>query len=324
MAKKRTRQGTKKKGKKPTDTHSFISCGDKDSKVLRYMFNNKDSRFSVRGYSVKFNIARSSVYEVLNRLKNKGFIDKKYTGMWYVTSKGKSFLNVSEGGVGTVRKECRVVGALSTHFQKFKLNITDRTKFRASLINKLNPVRYKKVHLKNLMQYFIYFEDSTIIIKPKCVIIRIHDIISDDMDSIEFDSLNRVMEHSEALCKLGVVTDSVILEDAHYARIKSHLSDFLSKIDDRYYLELPGKRKFWIDHSNDKKEDETNDKDLRERLDTFLDDALSSDALVSEIPKMKEVVGMIVKLRAVELKLEVERSKRFDVDKDDSLTNYFG
>ena len=70
-----TRHGTEPKHTKSTDSPPLTSYGTKELKLLRYMFQVKDKPdFSVRKESRIMNIARSTLYDRLNRL-----VDKKNT-----------------------------------------------------------------------------------------------------------------------------------------------------------------------------------------------------------------------------------------------------
>jgi len=92
---------------------------------------------------------------------------------------------------------------------------------------------------------------------------------------------------------IGIETEGIFTEEGHWARIKSMLSDFLyDKIDNKYYLDLGNGKHFWIDYSPDKygipkREDETNDKEVRERIDNFLGQVASDDFDLQDIRKKK-------------------------------------
>lgn len=86
------RHPTKKKSKKPTDIHTPISLGKKDKKLLIHLLNNQNARFNVRNYSINNNTTRSTVYDILNRLKKQGFVDRQ-TGNNRITEKGIIYIN---------------------------------------------------------------------------------------------------------------------------------------------------------------------------------------------------------------------------------------
>lgn len=292
-----------------------ISKGD--SKLLRHMFNLGDLRLNIKEYSKASNIPRSTIYDALKRLEGKGLINKINTGNFRITTIGKQYIN-GLGGVGLLRRECRDSANLSTHYLKFILPISDRSKFNETQIPYLNPKNYRALKLKNLQQHYIYFDDATIIINPKKVYIHIHDLIGDDVEISLLDGFNKALEYCTKLDYLNIKYDKILLENSHYARIDSVLGDFLSKVDKRYFLDLGEGRKLWIDNSTGPVEDETNDKDVRDRLDTFLSDVVNSDSLISDIDKIKEVLGFLTKLETMRFKDTIKPSV------DLGTPDYFG
>lgn len=310
----------------PTHTHSLVSVGKVERQILGYLVETKGKRFNIKLFSRVSSVPRSSVYDAIDSLLRKGLISKPHYGNYVITQKGEHSLELLSGNTKSVRGECRDSGVsnLSTHYLKFKVNIVDRTNFLPSRLNELLPLRSGENKLSNLHQYFLYFGDATLIINPKIVILRVHDIVSDDTDESQIKSLSIAIDYVQKLGGIGLVLDSLVLEDAHYARINSLLSDYLERVDDRYFLDLGQGKKLWIDHSGGKREDETNDLLLRKRLDEFLDDALKSDALISDLDKMREVVGTLVKLRLLDSKLSLPKPDSLVDDDDPSLRNYFG
>lgn len=279
----------------------MISCGTRDRRVLVYINNLNKEYINKRRLSIVLGIPRSSVYDIIQRLEHRGLIKRDETRNTIITEIGKSYLGVSVGGVDNLRRECRKSENLSIHYQRYKMKITDRTNFSEHLLINLNPNYHKVIHLPNLLQHYVYFDDATIIINPKVVIIRIHDIISSETELGHFKSLQKALEYVNKLRSIGVVGERILLENAHYARVKSVLSDTLEKIDNRYFLDLGKGQKFWIDHSGDKREDETNSMQYRERLDNFLLDLNSSDSNMIDVDKMKEVLGLLIKLETIRM-----------------------
>lgn len=310
-----TRHPTEEKCPNPTHSPSSISCGKRQKEILRYIINHPNESFNKRAYSRNFSIPRSSLYDCLNSLKSKGLLVEEFSGDCKVTKMGESILNMLEGGVGSVRRECRA-GALSTHYIRYKMPIS-KSSFLESNLKNLN-VRWKKNQLPNLTQYFLFFEDATIILNPKQVIIRIHDVISDDTEESNYQAFTKALSYHQVVEKLGLECSGLNLDPAHYARVDSVLSDFLSKIDDRYFLDLGAGRKFWIDRSTGKREDETNWQEGRDRIDTFLSDVMNSDSRWSDMDSVKEIVGSLVKLEAMRMQQLQPISQNF------GRPDYFG
>ena len=293
---------------KKKNRHSLpkLSIGKKERKLLQYLLNNKDSRFNIKNYSRISKTPRSSIYDMLNRLIKKGLVEKPSVSNHAITNNGITTLEVLKGGVETSRLQCRK-GQLSTHYLRYKLPISDKTNFNKSRIKELNPLKQKTLNLKNLTQFYIYFEDGTIIVNPKSIYIRIHDIIAEDTEEAQFEAFNKAIEYMSKLSKIGLKTEGIELEQGHYARIESLLADFLSKIDNRYFLDLGNKKKFWIDSSPpNEKEDETNDIKIRERVDQFMEDMINSDTLVSDIDKIVKALGFVTKIECARTKREIK------------------
>ena len=293
------RHPTEKKCRKPTVRPSYISFGKRDRALLRYLYDSPTDRFNVRAYSRSTGINRSTVYDMIARLEDKGLVERVSYGCRMISLKGKAVMESQESVGKPSRRECRKAETLSTHYSKYKMTITDRSAFTESFIKELKPADWQINKLPNLIQYFIYFHDATITINPKKVIINIHDILTEDIEKAHFELFRTALGYVEKLRKIGVKGEGLILEPAHYARVLSTLSDALEKIDKRYYLDLGEGFKFWIDHSNDKREDETNHEVLRERLDDFITDLSNSDSLFSDVDKVKEVLGTIAKIEAL-------------------------
>ncbi len=309
---KQVRHPTKKKVLNPTYTHTPISIGKQERELLRYLYKNKNSRFNVKAYHRLTNIPRSTVYDYLNRLQRYGFINRE-TANNHITKKGILLLDSSESmsdkGVGSVRRECRKKENLSSHYHKFKIPITNKDSFSIESLKQLNHMGYHENKLKNLHQIIINFEDATIFINPKQLIINLYDVISANVDDNDFKCIPRAIEYIEKFMDIGIITEGMILEEGHWARVESILSDLLyEKVDNKYFLELENGKKFWIDHSH-KREDETNDKQIRKRTDEFLSDMFNSESLMSDVDKITNALGFITKLESARLMNEIEQRK---------------
>jgi len=309
----RLRHPTRKTMSNPTDPPQTISCGTKDKGLLIHLLKNQNSRFNLRSYSNKMGVSRSSIYDMLNRLKRKGFVSRE-TANNKITEKGKIYLSsIGNVCVGSSRGGCRTFGNLSTHYHKFKLPRSDKKDFNRNKLKLLNPLDIKDNKLHNLHQ---------IIINPKIVIINLFDIITEDVSDSDLQSIDRMLEYVKKLSSVGLQLEGSILEEGHWARIESHLSDFLfNKVDNKYFLDLGNNKKFWIDHS-DKREDETNDKEVRERFDSFLTDMVNSDAMISDIDKIIKALSFITKIEATRMKRQMDLNKADQ--KPSTKPDYFG
>ena len=308
----------KRKGKN-RHPHSSISIGNKERKLLQYLSENKKERFNIKNYSRVSKIPRSSVYDILTRLIKKGLIVKPYPYNHTITENGITTLELLKGGVEGSRRECRK-GDLSTHYLRYKLPISDKSNFNEKRIKELNPLRWQPLNLRNLKQYYIYFEDGTIIIGPKTISIRIHDIIAKDTDEAHFKAFNKAIAYMGKISRIGLKTEGIELEQSHYERIDSYLAEFLEKIDKRYFLDLGNDKKFWIDYSKDKRNDETNEEEIRNRVDQFMEDMIKSDVLLSDIDKIVKALGFVSKIECARFKREIRPNGIIP----DEPPNYFG
>ncbi len=328
---KSVRHPTREKSVEPTHSDPSISIASGERRLLRYLYKTNNARFNLRDYSI--NIAktpRSTVYDQLNKLERCGFVQRELANN-KITEKGMIFLQSSEKeGVGSSRRVCRKREKLSTHFHKFKLPISDKRNFNNSRIKELNATDVKENKLHNLHQIIIYFNDATIVINPKQLIINLYDIISDNVEDSDLESLNRAVEYAKKLRKVGITTEGILVEEGHWARIDSVLSELLyEKIDGRYCLDLGDGKKFWIDHSLGKKEDETNDKVVRERIDKLLTEISNNDVSVLDIDKITKSLGFISKIESTRLLNEIDlRKQNLNINKEPILelikTDYIG
>ncbi len=294
------RQGTREKHNSPTPRPPLISLGKREIALLVYLKNTSQERFNMRNYSTTFNIARSTVRDALDRLEKRGYVEHTDYGDWRITEKGLNHESIAKCGVGSPRWECRGGASLSQHYTTFFLPLTQKVSINQEILAKLNPERHHKIKLMNHEQEFLYFSDATIKFTPHKIIIRIHDITAGDVEETSFESMSKAMKYTQMLDAAGIKCEGMQLQSAHYARMNSLLGEFLSKIDDRYFLDLGDGKKFWIDKSTGEIEDETNSEDVRSRLDEFMQDMLKSGSKMSDIEKMKEVLGLIVQMKVLD------------------------
>ena len=317
----------RKRSVKNKHSHPLISYGKKELELLRYMSNSKNERLNIKAYSRLASIPRSTIYYILDKLIKDELIDKPYSAYYKITNKGINLVDVSNGGVGSSRIECRKEDVkkninLSCHYLKYTSKIVDKTQFSIEKIKNLLPKDNRTLNLKNLTQHYIYFDDATIIINPKQIIIRIHDILVENTEIAEYDTFNKALKYLNRLRTIGIKTENICLESGHFARVKSILSESLSNIDNRYFLELDDGKKFWIDNSTDELEDETNDLELRGKIDNLFKDVSSTDSKFSDIDKIKDVLSMITKL---ELNRTISKIDEKIMPKNQGkLPSYFG
>jgi len=292
---KNHRHPTRIKSPKPPPSHPPISYGTIERKVLGYVSKMEE-------YTNKSEIARalklprSTFRDCITRLKQKELITQLDDYSLILTTKGEKLIisnnGVLEGGGGLGWGWRKV--SLSVHYLRFILPLKNGWKnLSISAINRQELTNYKELKNKNMPQHFLYFKDTTIIINKHQVAIRIHDTLAQDTEEAIFRAMNKAIEFLPMLKSLGLETSEIHLDDPHYARVESLLADSLQKIDKRYFLQLEDGTKFWIDNSgkSTNPEDETNRELARLRVDRFMKQIIEDDIDLTDLNKLKEVVG---------------------------------
>lgn len=333
--KKQDRHPTKNKSVFPTPSPTSISLPMKDRNLLLHLLEIGNKRFNVKEYSRINKLPRGTVYDILNRLEKKEFVKREeYDNK--ISGKGKIYLEATKGSVGRSRMGCRK-NQLSTHWNKFNLVISNKEKFSITRLKTLTSKVKENKACKNLYQIIAEFDDAKIIINPKQVILSIFEIISDSVEESDISSLSRALKYAEMLKEIGLETEGLMVERGHWARTESILSDFLfEKVDKRYFLTLSDGSKFWIDHSPDKdgkpkREDETDNKVVRENIDNALDKIGSGNINLSDINEINKSLGWITKVESLRLqdKIEENKLKRLELEKpitklESTYMGYFG
>ena len=315
MKREKNRPPTKKKVQKPSPSVPNISLRDKERHLLIAI--SKVKRLNVNGYSDSNKIPRSTTRTRIKKLARLELVSDK-EAYKTITKRGLIYLEntnqIEKGGVGNLRKGGRK-NQLSTHWHKFTLPIKDKNKFRKESLERLDHKGIKENRLPNLHQIIVTLDEAKIIINPKQVIISLYDVVTEDVDESDIECLSRAVEYVEKLKSFGLETEGIMVERGHWARIDSTLSNFIyDKVDNRYFLTLSDGSKFWIDNSPDKygnrnKEDETDSKLVRQRVDNLLDGIGTGKIDLTDINKIKESLGFITKLEAARLMDKVEENK---------------
>lgn len=250
---------------KLTDRHTTISCGKKEREILRYLNSLDKDRSNIRQFSKISGINRTTVIDNINRLIGKGLVRKENTGSYKITKKGKDFLSMSEGCQKvseSLRSPCRKE-ALSTHHFQYKVFLKN---IDMSRLRELKPIEIKPNKLPNFTEHYLYFDDYTICIKLKSIIISIHDIITSDVEQAHYIAFHKAIAILTDIKRIAHIEGLRVFSKPHYARVESYLSNKLSKIDNKYNLKFKDSTSFWIDYS-DKREDETDNALYRQRVD---------------------------------------------------------
>jgi len=337
--KQKNRHPTTKSMSFPTDSPPIISCGKKEIELMRYVKNLNGSRFNKVQVSRPISkgglgLPRSTVYDLLNKLQNKGLILLSLANA-ELTNKGIDYLNSTFGGVGIARQGCRTGDKrISTHKSDFVMDIKNIEFGAFEKLFSLKPLEHKKPKWNNNIQHHLHFDGLTISLFTKKIIFRVHDILSDNTGQNEYDAFLKVCDYADKLSKIGIYGNSIHLESAHYSHIDSYLAGFLKKIDDKYSLKLSDGSRIWIDYSKPNGlEDETDKKENRERIDEFMEDMILNtktnmsdvDKLINDIESQKIITSNLIRISANLISLEVKKNKPFDYGFDkDNKPNYFG
>lgn len=273
----------RKKSTKSSPPVPIISLTDEELKLLKA--TNKTGRFNINNYSDMFKIPRSTTRSRLKKLDRIGLISYEFADVKIIKTGNIYLENVQELNKNASRVVARKQakrGELSAHWHKFSFKIINRKQFREERLNFLNCSWKENKGMKNWNELIIYFNDATIIIKPKTLILELKDMVEKDTSEVNSKCLRRMMEYSELLNSIGIKLGQIVIERGHWARVDSLLADIIyKKIGNKYYLlDENGKKIFHIDFSADetgrrKKEDETHDKVARENLDYNIDQQLN-------------------------------------------------
>lgn len=290
---KMNRHPVRKKTAKPTDSHSFVSYGTNEWKILQYLFIHKGERFNKCQASRDLRVPRSSIYGAINTLSNKGCVKIPYYGHAVITKKGINSLNAIGGGAESSARGCRQggVGKLSQHYSKFTMQITGKETYSIDKA-KSKGWHHEPIEMKN-WQYDLYkIDEDSIAINPKTVVIRIHDIITDTTDESMFKAVLGAKEYVEQLKEIGITGKGFSYGGAHFARIDSYLSRFLAKVDNKYFLKLKDDSAFWLDNSHGL-EDETDSIEVRNNIDYNMQQLLENQF------DFKDLFGRLDKLESI-------------------------
>ena len=295
---KKNRPPTKNESRKPSPPVPLVALREQERKLLTAMSDGKV--FNVNNYSDFNKIPRSTTRTRLKKLDRIGLVNDKFAEKT-ITRRGLIYLEntnqIEKQGVGNSRQGGRK-SQLSTHWHKFTLPIKDRSKFRMLRLEQLDHKGIKENKLKNLHQIIVTLDDAKIIINPKQIIISLYDVVTDDVEGSDIRCLNRAVEYAEKLKSLGLETEGAMVEAGHWARLESHLANFLYKnVDKKYSLKLDDGVEFWIDCS-DVIEDETNNKVVRENFDKALTEIGLGEVDLQDITKIKESLGIVSEFEA--------------------------
>ncbi|MFW6119388.1 MAG: hypothetical protein ACOC80_00730 [Petrotogales bacterium] len=300
------RHPPEKKRQNPTDGHTLISFGKGQKQLVGYLIAQGKDRFNVTQYSRQTGVSRSTIYDRLHALQSKGIVDGIQTGDIRITTKGKRIYEANQGVSAVPRKGCRP-GQLSIHKNTYRIKIKDKTNFHPDKLKQLGAESWYPHRLPNRIDYQVHIGDGVnMTIMTNEVRIHIEDTVGQDVPEAEAKILERFWDYLTKIEDIGIITEGVILTQSHYARVLSTLSSALEKIDHRYHIDLGDGRKFWIDHSEGHREDESNDSQVRENVDEAIQ-RICEGNLLEQIDKNTENIAGLTKIAETMLKRDLIR-----------------
>lgn len=282
-----------------THSHSFISCGTFERQLLNHL-SKITSRFNLSAYAKANKVDRRKVYHKLHILEAKNLV-KNFGGDWQITKEGTAFFS-EKGGVQHARGGCAEISQnLSMHHIDFKMQNVTFPNDLISAIEELKPEKTKVINLRSWKQHILYFENCTIVVNTKTIILKIPEIVKANVEDCVVEAIEQSLEIVEKLKSVGISAEGYFLENEHWARVNSWLAESLTKsIGNGYEIQFKDGSKFWIDKSPvdgiDNIEDETDNEAKRQRLDLFLEDMFECEAKMSDIKELTKSVNLLLKL----------------------------
>ena len=316
-ATKSHRHPSVKNTQKPTYSHTFISCGKTEKKVLKKLIQLDGKRFNLASFSRESRSPRTSVYESLKSLKRKGYISQPYTGQHLITDQGKHFLEAS----GTYRTVCRKGDGepsyIRDHKFTFELTVFDFPKgwqhqAVALLNDKFIQTSIQQFSKNNKLFHSKFPSDVDVIFTTRKIIIKPKNIFSNDHTEASTSAIAKCYEIIELLKSSGfglLDTNNIlrlIQKEGHYAEVNSLLGEWFEKHAKGFRVDnIKGKPLFWIDHSNGHREDETADETARDRLNSAMSDIMNNDLpkfsqMSEDLLSMKAITSDLVKLALID------------------------
>lgn len=302
---------------KPYSLSPLVSCGKQERHFLKYLLSLGANRCNISDAGRSLGISRNRVYQIVQSLKLKGFVEKvAYGHSAVITEAGKHFLEV-QGYNRTVCKGGDAVSYVRDHKFTFQISIKKYpTSWKTAQVAKItNEYVQKTIHnfsKNNPLINANLAQEVDITITTTKAIIRPKHIFEQDHADASSVAITKAMSAIEFLHKEGfILTDSdgvmrLIQTEGHYAEVNSLLAQFFEKhVKGFCVFDENKKPAFWVDHSNGHLEDETADEPMRENLNKHMFDLMHYDKYtlsqtnmrIDEIEKALSHVAKIELLR---------------------------
>lgn len=291
-----------------------ISYGKLETMIVTSMQTHPDVRFSARAFSIRHNVSRSSIRHALERLCKKQIIEKKLLGVYALLPHARD----TENPLATPGQMPRRVWPggwpgdenLSQHQTRYEIPIKDCKKFHPDKLKLLSPLDIRHNKLPNYTQHYAYFDDATLVVNTRKVIIYIHDIEGAHTEETMQKAFDKALSYFQLLEKIGIDADQMMLAKADWARFETILADLFERIQERFCITLRNGKKLWVDYSGGKRELESDDPQVLDRLYEYMESALNAKTLPTDLDKACEMLNLIVKLLGVQVL--AQRSSNFN------------
>lgn len=332
MARNKHRPPTMKKARKPSPRPPVVSCGKTERTLLEYFAHKKqiNETFKRRTAARDLHWHPTTTSDRLKKLVTAGLLDKVGIGTYVLTDTGKAFLQGTDAHHGACRTSSPSVhDKISMHAIKYDLNVSSRKFFKWSALESLGTVT--PVPMKGWVYYKVEIPEGTLWIFPHKVTLNVNEVVSPDVELSLMRALNTAVDVTKRLEKVGIFSEGLHLDNAHYARIQSVLASALTQKLGRYQYKLEDGSSYWIDFSSEQIEGETDSAALRQRVDQFIEDLPKSthvlsdmQAIETDIQGLKEVAHMILMHDANIIRIRQEQQQSMMQQPTQSRGDYIG
>ena len=308
---------TVEKHQKATLPPPLISCGKLERHILGLLIaQTGEGRVNIHKLAKDREIARSTVYNAVKRLLQKGLICQPNYYSHAITDAGRAWL-LAEGPNRTVcRARADSLEVIRDHKFTFKLPVfrwpANWEGNRCDIIDK-KSIQTKLLHFsKNNPQVFAEFPDNVrVTFTSRHIIIKPQNIFEQDHALAAELAISRTLEVMRLLTELGFRLDDaqgkvhLLQIEGHYTLVNSVLGQWFEKNAPGFCIrDKDNKAIYWVDHSTGKLEDETSTETGRDRLDTFLRDIMEKETLTpselsESLMRCEKLIVDLVKLEAM-------------------------
>lgn len=275
-----------------------IKLGSTEEKILRFIKNHDGKYINASQITKKKNsnyigVERTTFNSARDRLINKGLIEQISTGTYKVTEFANQVLEskpIIKGRQAVSRSH------VSIHKTQYILKLHDTKQYYEERLKELNPIEEPTHHPHKNFSYqrILKFDNATLVINKKSVMINIFETLHTSAIGGAYESFLTAVEYAESLRKIGLVGSKIILHDSHFAQVESILSQYLFKVDNNFTIELDDGTKYWIDHSMDLLEEETNSAEAKENVASAMKAIISGRVDLDDLPLLKHTVKELV------------------------------